>query len=654
MIKRLRFLVVWIALGFAIGAAAAPPGWREEQGHRWAALAVNAKGRTGFTRLEAKQCGVDFLNELEQDESLDGSGVALGDFDGDGRCDVYFCHLRGRNRLYRNLGGWKFKDVTEEAGVACEGQRSKGACFADVNSDGHLDLFVTAIGAREALVGGLRLFLGDGAGHFRETTGEAGVASNSGSHTLAFGDVNGDGWLDCYVANNRTEGRDEVLLGFSETLSGRRVFSRVAYDINNKVTLRVDFPMLAGRFMIPPALKDRFEINEKGEPGERGFPDALLLGDGYGKFRPVSWTAGDFLDEDGKPVTEAPHDLGLSATIRDFDGNGTPDIYVCNDFGSPDRMWLGDGKGGFRAAPRTALRNIPYSSMGVEIGDLDRDGNSDFFVVEMKPGTHAGRVQQMPQVRGSLRPPGMIEDRPQLMRNTLYWNRGDTTWSEIAHLAGIDASDWSWQPIFLDVDLDGYEDIFVCNGYARDMLDQDVITAANVHGTLLTPRQQRDLLATYPRLAPPKFAWRNRGDLTFEDKATEWGLDARDIAQGTAEADFDNDGDLDLVLNVYRGAPLFFRNGATAPRVAVRLKGLTGNPAGAGAKITLRGGAVPVQTREMFVGGRYLSGGDPQLCFAAGKGAGGMSIEVMWRGGAKSLVDGVLANRIYEISEPSR
>ena len=156
----------------------------------------------------------------------------------------------------------------------------------------------------------------------------------------------------------------------------------------------------------------------------------------------------------------------------------------------------------------------------------------------------------------------------------------------------------------------------------------------------------------YPPLAPAKVAFRNRGDLAFEEVGKQWGLDTPSIAHGVAEADLDDDGDLDLVVNQYQAPAAIYRNNSAAPRVAVRLKGGGANWQGIGAKVTLVGGAVPKQSREVFCGGRYLSGGAQQLCFAAGKTADGMTLEVVWRNGRRTVVEQVAANRIYEITEP--
>jgi hypothetical protein len=222
----------------------------------------------------------------------------------------------------------------------------------------------------------------------------------------------------------------------------------------------------------------------------------------------------------------------------------------------------------------------------------------------------------------------------------------------VANFAGLAASEWSWQPLFIDIDLDGYEDVFISNGYGRDMLDADIGREAQALAVMSAEERQK-IAGMYPVLNVPKVAFRNRGDLTFEEKGAEWGLGTPGVGHGVAEADLDNDGDLDLVMNMYRDYPAVYRNNAPSPRVAVRLRGRGGNWQGIGAKVTLRGGALPAQTREVFCGGRYHSGGDPQLCFAAGKKPGVMKLEVLWRNGARSDVDNVGADRIYEISEPA-
>jgi hypothetical protein len=267
--------------------------------------------------------------------------------------------------------------------------------------------------------------------------------------------------------------------------------------------------------------------------------------------------------------------------------------------------------------------------------------------------THERQKRQLGTIKPTLSPVGLIENRPEVTRNTLYLNRGDGTWAEIALMAGVAASEWSWQPLFLDIDLDGWEDIFVTNGFERDTFDRDAAAAVEGIG-LMTPKQRLQAQKHYEKLIPPKVAFRNRGDLTFEEVAAKWGLDTPGIAHGVAEADLDGDGDLDLVVNMYRDPVAIYRNETSAPRVAVRLRGKGANSQGIGAKVTLRGGAVPVQTREMFCGGRYLSGGDPMLVFAAGATKSGMTLEVAWRAGTTAVVENVLANRIYEISEMGR
>jgi hypothetical protein len=288
--------------------------------------------------------------------------------------------------------------------------------------------------------------------------------------------------------------------------------------------------------------------------------------------------------------------------------------------------------------------------MGVDFADIDRDGRLDFFVVEMLSREHARRMRQISGMTLFYPAPGRFENRPEVIRNTLFWNRGDGTYAEIANFSGVEASEWSWQPVFLDVDLDGYEDILVVNGNSFDVQDRDTLSQVRALGRQ-TPEQARMNILRYQRLLTPNVAFRNRGDLTFEEVGRMWNFDSTQISHGIALADLDHDGDLDAVVNCLYSPPLLYRNDTTAPRVAVRLRGKAPNVQGIGAKVTLLGGAVPRQSQEIICGGRYLSGDDPTRVFAAGSPTNRMRVEVTWRSGKRSVVENVQANCLYEIDE---
>jgi hypothetical protein len=630
---RAAILIAYIFLAPFLSHGAAD--WQVGEGYRSTALTVPATGRTFLERLPPSLTGIHFTNVLSDEKAgintlrAIGTGLAAGDIDGDGWCDLYVCSVEGANALYRNLGNWKFEDVTASAGVACASNETTGAVFADIDGDGDLDLLVNSLG------GGTRLFLNDGHGHFTEAT-QTGLMRKFGATSMALADIDGNGTLDLYVANYATTKIED--------------HPNAKFDVKT-VGDKLTITAIDGVPTTSPELTNRYYVDAERTVREMGEADILYVHDGHGKFRPVSWTDGSFLDENGKPLSLPPYDFGLSVMFRDMDGDGAPDIYICNDLFPPDRIWMNDGHGQFRALSNLAVRNTSRFSMGIDFADINRDGYDDFFVVDMLSREHQRRKVQTVGVQPLFLPIGAINNRPQYKRNTLFLNRGDGTYAEIAQLAGLDATEWSWMPVFLDVDLDGFEDVLVTTGHHRDSLNADAvgqILAARARRKLSDAEQRAIKQQFFPVLRSANQAFRNRGDLTFEDKAREWGFDYVGLSQALCLADLDNDGDLDVIVSSLNDAIGIYRNESIAPRVAVRLKGRSPNTRGIGAKIRCLGGPVP-QSQEMICGGRYLAGDDAVRTFAAGPGP--MRIEVAWRSGARSVITNVGANRLYEIEE---
>src|SRR6266480_2294747 len=478
-------------------------------------LKITSKKEAGFTRVEAP--GIRFANLCPASRSitnqiyLNGSGLAAGDVDGDGWCDLFFAGLENQSALYRNLGNWRFKDITQEAGLTNVVRDATGVALVDIDGDGDLDLIVNSVG------NGTWIYLNDGRGHFT----------------------------------------------------------------------------------------------------------------------PVSWTSGAFLDEYGKPLQLPPFDWGLSVMMRDLNGDGRPDVYVCNDFKSPDRIWINQGHGQFKAAPRAAFRHTSLASMAVDAADINRDGFYDILVVDMLSREHRRRLSQILDLKPEASGSGDVFARPQYSQNTLFLSRGDGTYAETAWFSGLAASEWSWTPVFLDVDFDGYEDLLVSTGFERDNMQADVLAEIERQKSArsLTTTELLNLRKLFPRLATPNLAFRNLKNGKFEEVSREWGFDQKGVSQGMILADLDNDGDMDVVCNNFNEGPLLFRNEAAAPRIAVSLKGLAPNTEGIGAEIRLFGPG-PVQRQEMIAGARYLSSDQPLRSFAApGR---SLAMEIKWPSGRLS------------------
>jgi len=469
-----------------------------------------------FTKLSSSLTNVRFKNTLTESVDLNiiayeyfynGGGVAAGDINNDGLIDLYFTGNMSGNKLYLNKGNMVFEDITKESGVGGHAGWKTGVTMADVNGDGLLDIYVCYSGNGDTTSRRNQLFINQGNLKFKDEAKKYGLNLPDYSTQAVFFDYDLDGDLDMFLLNH------------------------------NIKTLR-RFDASAMKFMRDPFAGDKLFRNDEGH------------------FKDVSAQAG---------IKGNPLCFGLGVAVADFNKDGWPDLYVSNDYSEQDYLYNNNGNGTFTDVLEHAMGHISNFSMGNDAADFNNDGLIDVFTLDMLP---ADNVRQK-----LLFTPDNYENYlnmldngfyHQLMRNMLQLNNGDGTFSEIGQLAGVSNTDWSWASFFADFDNDGDKDLFVTNGYPRDLVNMD-FTKFYADERLNSSKGERNerilgMLKQVPSTPLHNFIFSNNGDLTFTDESDAWGFGEKNFSNGAAYTDLDNDGDLDLVVNNLNEEAAIYQN----------------------------------------------------------------------------------------------
>ncbi|HEX6226437.1 MAG TPA: VCBS repeat-containing protein [Chryseolinea sp.] len=574
-----------------------------------------------FQLLPSTKTEVTFKNQLTETDSFNiltfeyiynGGGVGVGDVNNDGLTDICFAGNMVSSRLYLNKGDFRFQDVTKAASLTTN-LWCTGVAMVDINQDGLLDIHISTAQPlmKKPPVANL-LFLNkgldkDGVPTFEEVAGKIGLADSSYSTQAAFLDYDLDGDLDVYLLNNALEffNRNQAL-GPKDNGMARSV--------------------------------DKLYRNE-------GVTDGLPV------FKDVSKEAG--IVQEG---------WGLGIVVNDFNGDSYPDIYVANDFVSNDHLFINKRNGTFSNEINSMLKHQEQNGMGVDVADINNDGLNDIVALDMMPDDNLRQKTMFSTIgfdRFMLFQEKGYQD--QYIRNVLQLNNGNQTFSDIGYLAGVYATDWSWSSLLADFDNDGFRDLFVGNGYRKDITDQDFIAYSKELGMFSNDRNRfntiRNEVEKLPGVKKPNFIFKNNGDLTFSDQAKAWGLDQPSYSNGAAYADFDNDGDLDLVTNNINDEAFIYRNevisGQTQETSFLRIKfKAENNMPGLGAKIWIyRGDKLYYAEHQTQRGYKSTVEEVEHFGFARADTTNIDSVRILWPRGKSELLKDISLNQVITLEE---
>ena len=563
-----------------------------------------------FRKLPADATGLNFNNLIEEDDQHNvfqymniytGAGVAAGDINNDGLMDLYFSGNMVTGRLFLNKGGLKFEDITETSGLTTK-RWCTGAAMVDINQDGWTDLYVTVSGSAAESERGNLLYVNNGDNSFTEQASQFGIDDQRQAMHSAFLDYDLDGDLDLFLLINPA-----------------------AYEHNVNV------------------------VQPRKLAGESISTDALYRNNGDGTFTDVSDSAGILIEG-----------YGLGVAVSDINMDGWPDIYISNDFIGNDVLYINNSDGTFTNRAADFLKHTSYAGMGNDVSDFNNDGLVDIMVLDMRPEDNI-RQKLIISSHSYDQFQLMLESgyEPQYGRNTLQLNQGGGNFSEIGFLSGVSSTDWSWSALFGDYDNDGDRDLFVTNGFMRDLGDLDYIHYQQVYnnnafGQVEAKKDiKREAIKSLPGASIRDYLFENNGGLTFTDRSIEWGITKPGFSHGAVYVDLDNDGDLELVVNnvneqahVYenRSDQLFKRN-----FIRIDLDGTLPNREGLGAKlwVSTKNG---IQYYEHYLFRGYESSVDPVIHFGLDTIEVIDQIRIEWPDGKSQILENVAVNQLLTIS----
>ncbi len=551
-----------------------------------------------FSLVPSNQTNIHFNNLLDETTEQNvytymniytGSGVAVGDINNDGLPDIFFSGGQVASQIYLNRGGFVFEDITESSGMN-DIKWATGASFADVNQDGWLDLYVCVSGI-EADRRNL-LFINNGDKSFTESAVRFGIADTRQSMHSSFFDYDRDGDLDLFIITNPASFESEVNHIRPRKLKGESISSDILYQNN-----------------------------------------------GDGTFTDVSNEAG---------ILAEGYSLGLA--VVDINRDMWPDVYVSNDFIGNDILYINNGDGTFTNRAASYFRHTSFAGMGTDAADINNDGLVDIVELDMRPEENKRLKSIIPPTGyDKLQLAFRMGYEPQFSRNTLQLNQGNDSFSEISFLSGISSTDWSWCPLLADYDNDGDKDLFITNGFVRDIGNMDFVAYQTSIGTM---ESKFEKIKSLEGLKLRNYFFENNGNLTFADHSEIWGIDRKGFSYGAAYADIDNDGDLDLVVNNMNEEAHLYRNNCNAVHsrnyIRIKFRGSKKNRDGIGASVTVYERSRK-QFYEHFLNRGYESSVDGILHVGLDTTTIVDSLKVTWPDGKNQIIRDVKANQLLQV-----